>query len=153
MPFHINLSQLVYQQKKSCWDFFWNYIKCICYFEDSFLNLFIYFYYYYYYLAALGLCCCARAFSSCGEWWLLFHCGARASLCSGFSCCRAQALGTRASVVVTHGLNCSVACGIFPDQGSNPCPLYWQAILNQAPLGKSPLRTVDIFYYVESSSL
>ena len=26
-----------------------------------------------------------------------------------------------------HGLSCSVACGIFPDQGSNPCPLHWQA--------------------------
>ena len=24
------------------------------------------------------------------------------------------------------GLNCLVACGIFPDQGSNPCPLNWQ---------------------------
>ena len=23
-------------------------------------------------LAALGLCCCVRAFSSCGEWGLLF---------------------------------------------------------------------------------
>ena len=23
-------------------------------------------------MAALGLCCCARAFSSCGEWGLLF---------------------------------------------------------------------------------
>ena len=31
------------------------------------------------------------------------------------------------SVVVAHGPSCSVACGIFPDQGSNPCPLYWQA--------------------------
>ena len=27
------------------------------------------------------------------------------------------------SVVVAHGLSCSVACGIFPDQGSNPCAL------------------------------
>ena len=26
----------------------------------------------YLFLAALGLCCCARAFSSCGEWGLLF---------------------------------------------------------------------------------
>ena len=26
---------------------------------------------------------------------------------------------------VVHGLNCSTACGIFPDQGSNPCPLHW----------------------------
>ena len=31
------------------------------------------------------------------------------------------------SVVVAHGLSCSVACGIFPDQGLNPCPLHWQA--------------------------
>ena len=64
---------------------------------------------------------------------------ARASHCSGFSCCGAQALGSRASVVVArrlqntgsvvvaHGLSCSPACGIFLDQGSNPCPPHWQA--------------------------
>ena len=31
------------------------------------------------------------------------------------------------SVVVAHGLSCSAACGVFPDQGSNPCPLHWHA--------------------------
>ena len=31
------------------------------------------------------------------------------------------------SVIVAHGPSCSVACGIFPDQGLNPCPLHWQA--------------------------
>ena len=31
------------------------------------------------------------------------------------------------SVIVTHGPSCSAACGIFPDQGSNLCPLHWQA--------------------------
>ena len=31
------------------------------------------------------------------------------------------------SVVVAHGPSFSVACGIFPDQRSNPCPLHWQA--------------------------
>ena len=31
------------------------------------------------------------------------------------------------SVIVAHGPNCSAACGILPDQGSNPCPLHWQA--------------------------
>ena len=31
------------------------------------------------------------------------------------------------SVVVAHGPSCSTACGIFPDQGSNPCSLNWQA--------------------------
>ena len=41
--------------------------------------------------------------------------------------CGAQALGTRASAVVAHGLSCSMACGIFPGQGSNQRPLHWQA--------------------------
>ena len=31
-----------------------------------------------------------------------------------------------ASLVGEHGLSCSAASGIFPDQGSNSCPLYWQ---------------------------
>ena len=31
------------------------------------------------------------------------------------------------SVVVAHGPCCSAAYGIFPDQGSNPCPLHRQA--------------------------
>ena len=31
------------------------------------------------------------------------------------------------SAIVAHGPSCSVACGIFPDQGSNPCALHWQA--------------------------
>ena len=35
-----------------------------------------------------------------------------------------QSLG---SIVVTHGFSCSVACGIFPDQGSSLCLLHWQA--------------------------
>ena len=34
--------------------------------------------------------------------------------------------GTRASVVGARGISCPVACGIFPDQGSNLCPLLWQ---------------------------
>ena len=45
----------------------------------------------YLFLAALGL-----------------HCGARASHCSGFSCCGARASDTRASVVVACGLS---SCG------------------------------------------
>ena len=28
------------------------------------------------------------------------------------------------SVVIAHGLSCSVACGIFLDWGSNPCLLH-----------------------------
>ena len=36
------------------------------------------------------------------------RCGAWASHCGGFSCCGAQALGARASVVVVRGLS---SCG------------------------------------------
>ena len=32
-------------------------------------------------MAVLILCCCMQAFSSCGEWELLPHCGAQASHC------------------------------------------------------------------------
>ena len=81
----------------------------------------------YLFLVVLGLHCYAWAFSSCGEWGLLSSCVARASHCGGFFCCRAWAPGTWASVLAAPGLGCCEACGIFLDQGSNPCPLHWQA--------------------------
>ena len=39
-----------------------------------------------------------------------------------------QSTGSRraSSVIVAHRPSCSAACGIFPDQGLNPCPLHWQ---------------------------
>ena len=36
-------------------------------------------------------------------------------------------LGCLGSAVAAWGLSCPLACGIFPDQGSNPCPKHWQA--------------------------
>ena len=58
--------------------------------------------------------------------------GHSSSRCTGLSLSRPLLLrstGSRraASVVVAHGPSCFAACGIFPDQGSNPCPLHWQA--------------------------
>ena len=38
----------------------------------------------------------------------ILHCGARASHCSGFSCCRARTIGAQASVVAACGLS---SCG------------------------------------------
>ena len=34
---------------------------------------------------------------------------------------------TWTQVVAIHSLSCPVTYGIFSDQGSNPCPLHWQA--------------------------
>ena len=41
-----------------------------------------------YFLVVVGLCSCAEAFSNCSEQGLLPSCGARASHCGAFSCCR-----------------------------------------------------------------
>ena len=65
-------------------------------------------------------------FSSCGSG------GHSSSRCAGLSPSRPLLLrstGSRCagSAVVAHGPSCSAACGILPDQGSNPCPLHWQA--------------------------
>ena len=60
------------------------------------------------FLAVLSFRCCLRVFSSCG---------AQASHCGGFSCHGAGALGTQASVVAMHRLNCPLPCGIFLDWG------------------------------------
>ena len=94
------------------------------------------------FLVALALHCFARAFSS---WWagVTLHCGTQASPCSGFSCWRPQALGSGASIAAAPGLSscgtrlsCSASCGIFPNQGSNLCPLHWQADHVLEPLWK-----------------
>ena len=58
--------------------------------------------------------------------------GHSSSRCAGLSLSRPLLLrstGSRHadSVIVAHGPSCSTACGIFPDQGSNLCPLHWQA--------------------------
>ena len=76
-------------------------------------------------MAGLGLGCCVRAFSSCGERWLLIVV-VGGILIMVASHCGAQALGAWTSVFVVHGLSCSVARGIL-DHGTNTCPLHWQA--------------------------
>ena len=92
------------------WFFFFNF------FFFNFLGLFIYLF-----MAVLGLRFCARAFSSCGKWGPLFIAMRGPLLLQSTGSRRAD------SVVVAHGPSWSVACGIFPDRGSNPCPLHWQA--------------------------
>ena len=124
---------------------------CFCF---VFIYLFIYLF-----LAALGLCCCARAFSICGMRGSLFAAvrvlltvvaslvvehklqayGLQQLWHTG-SVVVAHRLQSAVSVVVAHRLSCSVACGIFPDQGSN---LWFPALaggfLTTAPPGKSPI--------------
>ena len=82
--------------------------------------------------------------------------GGHSSLrCAGLSLSRPlllQSTGSRraGSVVVAHGPSCSAACGILPDQGSNPCPLHWQA--DSQPLchqGSPEINFNKIFYLTQ----
>ena len=78
-----------------CLDIVYNYV-----FKKTFKILFIYLFIFGY----SGSLLLPELYSSCGEQGLLSSCGVRASHCSGFSRCGAQALGTCASVAEAHGL-------------------------------------------------
>ena len=85
-----------------------------------FFNLFIYFWLCWVFVSVRGL---SLVVASGGH---------SSSLCAGLSLSRPLLLrstGSRraGSAIVAHGPSCSTACGIFPDQGSNLCPLHWQA--------------------------
>ena len=94
--------------------------------HSFFFKLFIIFFY----LFIFG--CVGSSFSVRGLSPVVASGGHSSSRCAGLSLSRPLLLrstGSRraGSVVVAHGPSCTVACGIFPDQGSNPCPLHWQA--------------------------
>ena len=84
------------------------------------INLFIYFWVCWVFVSVRGLSLVAASGGHSSSW------------CTGLSMSRPLLLrstGSRCagSVVGAHGPSCSAACGIFLYQGSNPCPLHWQA--------------------------
>ena len=88
-----------------------------------FLNLFIYLFIYFW--------LCGVFVSVQGLSLVVASGGHSSSQCAGLSLSQPLLLrstGSRraGSVIVAHGPSCSTARGIFPDQGSNPCPLHWQ---------------------------
>ena len=90
------------------------------FFFFNFIYLFIYPWLFWVFVSARGLSLVAasggHSSSRCAglslSWPLLLR--STGSRCAG-------------SAIVAHGLSRSAARGIFPDQGSNPCPLRWQA--------------------------
>ena len=108
---------------------FLNLTNCLGTYSKSFTDLFCIFIYLFTYLFIFG--CVGSSFLCEGFLQLrqvgaTLHRGARASL-SRPLLLRSTGSRRAGSVVVAHGPSCSAACGIFPDQGSNPCPLHWQA--------------------------
>ena len=67
-------------------------------------SLFIYLSLHWVFIAALGLSLVVEGMGF-SFWWLLLA---------------EQGLQV-------HRLSCSAACEVFPEQGSNPCSLHWQA--------------------------
>ena len=91
---------------------------CCFFFFNSFIYLFIYLWLCWVFVSVRGLSLVAASG------------GHSSSRCAGLSLSWPLVLrstGSRraGSAIVAHGPSCSVACGIFPDQGSNSCPLHW----------------------------
>ena len=62
-----------------------------------------------------------------------------------------QAVEHVGSVVAVHGLCCPEACGMFSDQGSNPCPVAGRFFTTGSP-GKSSCLFLYIFQVCEGST-
>ena len=114
-----------------------------------FYILFFYFIYIYFWLCWVFIS--VRGFSLVAA-----SRGHSSSRCGGLSLSRPLLLrstGSRraGSVVVAHGPSCSAACGILPDQSSNPCPLHWQADSQPLRHQGSPLMVLLIACKVKES--
>ena len=102
------------------------------FFLNKFIYLFIYFWLRWVFVAAHGLSLVAVS-------------GGYSSLrCMGFSLqwlLLLRSTGSRgaSSVVVARGLCCSVACGIFPHQGSTRVPCIGRWILNHCATREVPV--------------
>ena len=72
----------------------------------------------------------------------------------GFSCCGAPPPGCLGSVAVGSKLSCSTSCGIFLNQGSNPCPCIGRQILHHWTTREvCPLPTFYLFAFLVLSSV
>ena len=76
--------------------------------KKFFFNLLIFYLLIYIFSGCVGSSLLRTGFLKLQQAGAALHGGARASHCGAFSCCGAQALGTRASVVVAHRLS---SCG------------------------------------------
>ena len=77
------------------------------------------------FMAKLGLCCCIQAFSSCREWGYPPVEVSRLLIAVTSLVAEHETLEHRFNSCGAR-LSSSAACGIFPDQGLNLCPLRWQ---------------------------
>ena len=108
----------------------WGFFNCT--FSFFFIANFFFFFQYIYFYLFIYFWLCWVFVSVRGLSPVVASGGHSSSRCTGLSLSRPLLLrstGSRraGSAIVAHGPSCSAACGIFPDQGSNPRPLHWQA--------------------------
>ena len=126
------LSNMVVPQKTYTGSFVTLCFQCL---EVTFINLFIYY-----------VWLCWVSVSMRGLSPVLASGGHSSSRCVGLSLSRPLPLrktGSRraGSVVVAHGPSRCTACGILPDQGSNPCPL---ALAGRLPTTAPPGEPLEV---------
>ena len=105
--------------------------KVLCTSPKSFF-FYMSFFFYFIYLFIFIYGCVGSSFLCEGFSLVAAIGGHSSSRCVGLSLSwlvLLRSTGSRCagSVIVAHRASCSAACGIFPDQGSNPCPLHWEA--------------------------
>ena len=108
--------------------------------KNKFIYLFIYFWLCWVFVSVRGLSLVAASG------------GHSSSRCAGLSLSRPLLLRSTGSrravlVIVAHGPSCSAACGILPDQGSNPCLLHWQADSQPLRHQGSPQKVFFLSYF------
>ena len=84
-----------------------------------------------------------KIFIICSYFWLrwVFTAGHRVSLVTASGTTlrsSSRARGMRALIAAVHRLSCPVACGCFPDQGSNLCHCTGRQILNHWTIREVP---------------
>ena len=105
--------------------------------------LFLFFFNFYLFIyGCVGSSFLCKGFLQLRQVGATLHRGARASHHRGLLL---RSTGSRrtGSAIMAHRPSCSAACGIFPDQGSNPCPLHWQA--DSQPLRHQGSPHPDLF--------
>ena len=112
-------------------------------FTYLFIYLFIYFWLCWVFVSVRGLSLVAASG------------GHSSSQCAGLSLpwpLLLRSTGSRraGSAIVAHGPSCSAACGILPDQGSNPCPQSALAgrFSTTAPPGKPHVRSLFVSVFL-----
>ena len=114
----------------------------------KFIYLFIYIWLHWVFVAVCGLSLVVASGATLG-------CRVWASHCGGFSCCRTRSLECTGSVVVAHGLSCSTACGILPDQARTCVPCIGRRILNHCATREALLffkHSTSLFHLFFSSN-